>query len=119
MNLPYLVFGKAKGMTDQEWSRILECVSGRAPERVSAGLIVDSPWIPGYCGADTVDYYSDAGLWLACQDRLRRDFPGLLFLPGDWVEFGMAAEPSATSSPPPRSWRSWTGSRCRIPGGTG
>ena len=95
MNLPYLVFGKAKGMTDQEWSRILECVSGRAPERVSAGLIVDSPWIPGYCGADTVDYYSDAGLWLACQDRLRRDFPGLLFLPGDWVEFGMAAEPSS------------------------
>ena len=82
-------------MTDREWARVLDCVSGRAPERVGAGLIVDSPWIPGYCGVDTVDYYSDAGVWLACQDKVRSDFPGLLLFPGDWVEFGMAAEPSS------------------------
>lgn len=82
-------------MTERDWALVLDCVSGRAPEKVSAGLIVDSPWIPGYCGVDTVDYYSDGELWLACQDRLRREFPGLLLFPGDWVEFGMAAEPSS------------------------
>ncbi|MBR2716578.1 MAG: hypothetical protein IKP17_09370 [Oscillospiraceae bacterium] len=86
-------------MTDREWEVLLACVQGRQPERVSAGLIVDSPWIPGYCGVDTVDYYTDRKLWLACQDRIRGDFPGLLFLPGDWVEFGMASEPSSFGCP--------------------
>lgn len=82
-------------MTEQEWKLVLECVSGNAPQRVSPGMIVDSPWIPGYCGVDTVDYYTDGSLWLSCQDRIRDDFPGLLLFPGDWVEFGMASEPSS------------------------
>ena len=82
-------------MTDREWKQILDITCGSVPEKMPAGLIVDSPWIPGYCGVNTIDYYSDAALWLRCQDKIRADFPGLLFLPGDWVEFGMAAEPSS------------------------
>lgn len=82
-------------MTDREWKQILDITRGAAPEKIPAGLIVDSPWIPGYCGVNTIDYYSDAALWLRCQDKIRADFPGLLFLPGDWVEFGMASEPSS------------------------
>ena len=82
-------------MTDREWTELLGFLQGGPCKRIPAGLIVDSPWIPGYCGVDTVDYYTDNTIWLACQDKLRSDFPGILFLPGDWVEFGMASEPSS------------------------
>jgi len=87
--------GEKTPVTKGEWGQILDIVSGTEPGRIPAGLIVDSPWIPGYCGVDTIDYYSDEGIWLACQDRIRGDFPGLLLFPGDWVEFGMASEPSS------------------------
>ena len=86
-------------MTDKEWSGLLAFLGGEAGRRVPAGLIVDSPWIPGYCGVDTVDYYSDPDIWLSCQDKVRSDFPELLLLPGDWVEFGMASEPSSFGCP--------------------
>ena len=86
-------------MTDKEWSDLLAFLGGEAGRRVPAGLIVDSPWIPGYCGVDTVDYYGDPDIWLSCQDQVRLDFPELLLLPGDWVEFGMASEPSSFGCP--------------------
>ena len=86
-------------MTDREWSLLYSLALGTEDTGVSAGLIVDSPWIPGYCGVDTVDYYTDPAIWLHCQDRVRKDFPGLLLLPGDWVEFGMASEPSSFGCP--------------------
>ena len=82
-------------MTEKEWRDLLRFLKGPPGGLVPAGLIVDSPWIPGYCGVDTIDYYCDTRLWLACQDRVRADFPGLLLLPGDWAEFGMASEPSS------------------------
>lgn len=86
-------------MTDAEWAVLMAFAQGRSPELGPAGLIVDSPWIPGYCGVDTIDYYGDRETWLRCQDRVRGDFPGLLLLPGDWVEFGMASEPSSFGCP--------------------
>ncbi len=86
-------------MTDREWTEFLNFIQGGPLTRIPAGLIVDSPWIPGYCHVDTVDYYTDSAIWLACQDKLRSDFPGILFLPGDWVEFGMASEPSSFGCP--------------------
>ena len=86
-------------MTEKEWTGLLSFLKGRPEKTTPAGLIVDSPWIPGYCGVDTVDYYVDPETWLACQDRIRADFPDLLFLPGDWVEFGMASEPSSFGCP--------------------
>ena len=86
-------------MTDKEWAALLAFLNGEAGQYVPAGLIVDSPWIPGYCAVDTVDYYGDPDIWLYCQDKVRSDFPGLLLLPGDWVEFGMASEPSSFGCP--------------------
>ena len=86
-------------MTDAEWAALRGFAQGSSPALGPAGLIVDSPWIPGYCGVDTIDYYGDREIWLRCQDRVRGDFPGLLLLPGDWVEFGMAAEPSSFGCP--------------------
>ena len=86
-------------MTDREWTEFLSFIRGGPLTHIPAGLIVDSPWIPGYCHVNTVDYYTDSTIWLACQDKLRADFPGILFLPGDWVEFGMASEPSSFGCP--------------------
>ncbi len=65
------------------------------PARVPVALIVDSPWLPGYAGIDTRDYYIFPEKWLAINKGLRERFPGAVWIPGFWVEYGMAAEPSA------------------------
>jgi uroporphyrinogen decarboxylase len=65
------------------------------PEQVPVGLIVDSPWLPGYAGIDTRDYFLFPDKWLEINKGLLTRFPGAVWLPGFWVEYGMAAEPSA------------------------
>lgn len=65
------------------------------PEQVPVALIVDSPWLPGYAGIDTRDYYLFPDKWLEINLGLLKRFPDAVWLPGFWVEFGMAAEPSA------------------------
>lgn len=87
-------------MTDREWSIIKRCAACEPMEEVPLGFLIDSPWLPGYCGVDTLDFYTDQDVWLNCYRKVRRDFPDILFLPGNWVEFGMAAEPSAYGCKP-------------------
>lgn len=65
------------------------------PEQVPVALIVDSPWLPGYAGIDTRDYFLFPEKWLEINKGLLTRFPDVVWLPGFWVEFGMAAEPSA------------------------
>jgi uroporphyrinogen-III decarboxylase len=65
------------------------------PEQVPVALIVDSPWLPGYVGIDTRDYYLFPDKWLEINLGLLERFPGVVWIPGFWVEYGMAAEPSA------------------------
>jgi uroporphyrinogen decarboxylase len=65
------------------------------PDSVPVALIVDSPWLPGYTGVDTRDYYLFPEKWLDINVGLLERFPGAVWIPGFWVEFGMAAEPSA------------------------
>lgn len=57
-------------------------------------LIVDSPWLPGYAGIDTMDFYFDPQIWLDTYEKVHADLPGVAFIPDAWVEFGMANEPS-------------------------
>jgi uroporphyrinogen-III decarboxylase len=65
------------------------------PDQVPVALIVDSPWLPGYAGIDTRDYFLFPEKWLAINRELLERFPGIAWIPGFWVEYGMAAEPSA------------------------
>jgi uroporphyrinogen decarboxylase len=58
-------------------------------------LIVDSPWLPGYAGVDTRDYFLFPDKWLEINLGLLERFPDAVWLPGFWLEYGMAAEPSA------------------------
>jgi uroporphyrinogen-III decarboxylase len=82
-------------MTEKEWEIIKKCAACEPLEEVPGAFIVDSPWIPGYCGVSTLDFYTDMRLWLDCYRKIKSDFPDLLLLPDYWVEFGMGAEPSS------------------------
>jgi len=62
-------------------------------------LIVDSPWLPGYAGVNTLDFYFDPKVWLGVYARAHEDLPGAALVPDAWVEFGMAAEPSGWGVP--------------------
>jgi uroporphyrinogen decarboxylase len=77
------------------WDHFLTAARGGRPERVPVALIVDSPWIPGHAGLHTLDFFLDTRAWLETHLALLARFPEVVFLPGFWVEYGMANEPSA------------------------
>ncbi len=77
------------------WERFKQAARLGEPEQVPVGLIVDSPWLPGYAGIDTRDYFLFPDKWLAINLGLLERFPDAVWIPGFWVEYGMAAEPSA------------------------
>ena len=70
------------------------------PERVPVALIVDSPWLPGYAGLDTRDYFLFPEEWLEINLGLLDRFHGAVWIAGFWVAYGMAAEPSAFGAIP-------------------
>ena len=81
-------------MTDRQWKRLLGAIKGdRQPPPV--GFIIDSPWLPGWAGMATLDYFASESLWLEANFKAIRRFPEAIFLPGFWAEFGMCTEPSA------------------------
>lgn len=77
------------------WELFQQAARLGEPERVPVGLIVDSPWLPGYAGIDTRDYFLFPEKWLEINKGLLERFPDAVWIPGFWVEYGMAAEPSA------------------------
>ena len=83
----------------QTFERFLDRVRRRRQEGTQAVFIIDSPWLPGYAGVHTLDFYFEPEAWLHAYRRARDDLPGAAFVPGAWVEFGMAAEPSGWGVP--------------------
>jgi uroporphyrinogen decarboxylase len=77
------------------WERFKQAARLGEPDRIPVAFIVDSPWLPGYAGLDTRDYFLFPEKWLEINLGLRERFPDAVWLPGFWVEYGMAAEPSA------------------------
>ena len=57
-------------------------------------LIVDSPWLPGFVGISHLDYFTLPDQWMKTNLYLEERFPEVVFLPGFWIEYGMAVEPS-------------------------
>jgi uroporphyrinogen decarboxylase len=82
-------------MTDAQWDQLLRTIRGQRLESPPVGLIIDSPWLPGWAGMTILDYFSSEPLWLEANLRAAREFPGVHFLPGFWSEYGMCTEPSA------------------------
>jgi uroporphyrinogen-III decarboxylase len=77
------------------WERFALAARLGEPDSVPVALIVDSPWLPGYASVDTRDYFLFPEKWLEINLGLLERFPDAVWIPGFWVEFGMAAEPSA------------------------
>lgn len=77
------------------WERFSAVARGGTADRIPIALIVDSPWLPGYVGIDTLDYFLSEGAWLKINCDLLRRFPDVAWIPGFWIEYGMAAEPTA------------------------
>ncbi|MEJ2557981.1 MAG: uroporphyrinogen decarboxylase family protein [Anaerolineae bacterium] len=77
------------------WDRFKQAAHLGEPDQVPVAFIVDSPWLPGYAGINTQDYFLLPDQWLEINLGLLGRFPGAVWIPGFWVEYGMAAEPSA------------------------
>jgi uroporphyrinogen decarboxylase len=80
-------------------NRLESLVRTRPRTETMVALIIDSPWLPGYAGVGTMDFYFDPATWLSVHERARADLPGVAFVPGSWVELGLAAEPSGWGVP--------------------
>ena len=85
-------------MKDEQWQKLLAVIDGEIVSPLPVGFVIDSPWLPGWAGISTLDYYAGGGQWLDANLKAVQRFPDVLFLPGFWSEFGMCTEPSAFGS---------------------
>lgn len=81
-------------MKKEQWEIIKKCVGKQSIDSLPIGLIIDSPWLPGFLGISMLDYYTMPDVWLEANLKVEREFPEIIFLPGFWAELGMCAEPS-------------------------
>ena len=82
-------------MNLQQWDDFLKVVKGEKPEKPAIGFIIDSPWLPGWVGISTLQYYASDREWMDANRKAIETFPDAMFLPGFWSEYGMCSEPSA------------------------
>ena len=85
-------------MRNSSWDDLIKMIDGKELSYQPTGFIIDSPWIPGWYGISTVDYYASDDMWLKANMKAINTFPGTWFLPGFWSEYGMCTEPSAFGS---------------------
>jgi uroporphyrinogen decarboxylase len=82
-------------MRPEQWQIIKQAARGEKLGQIPLALIIDSPWIPGYLGLNHLDFYLDPEVWFQSHLTIHREFQDIIFFPGWWMEYGMAAEPSA------------------------
>lgn len=81
-------------MIDKQFRQLAEAAKGCAASPPVA-LIVDSPWLPGFAGISAMEYFAEPEKWLKANIKAIERFPDVILVPGFWVEYGMAIEPSA------------------------
>jgi len=81
-------------MTPAQWEIFQKAARHEKLAKVPLALIIDSPWIPGYVGVKHLDFFLDPQVWFQSHLKIHREFPDIIFVPGWWLEYGMAAEPS-------------------------
>ena len=82
-------------MKPEQWEIYKKAAQLEKLDKVPMSLIIDSPWIPGYLGINHMDYYLDPELWFQSNLKIHEEYPDIIFFPSWWMEYGMAAEPSA------------------------
>lgn len=90
-------------MTGQHWTHLLNLLKGEIILPAPVGFIIDCPWLPNWAGVSMIDFFTHEETWYQCHKKASETFPGIMFLPGYWSEFGMCTEPSAF------------GARCSFP----
>jgi len=100
-------------MRPEQWDLFKRAARGERLSQIPMALIIDSPWIPGYVGISHLDYYLDPELWFQSHLKIHREFPDIIFFPSWWVEYGMAAEPSALGAKI-KFWPGNTPSECHA-----
>jgi uroporphyrinogen decarboxylase len=85
-------------MTESQWNDLKDVVAGNTTRQDLVAFIIDSPWLPGFNGISTLDYYTSGEKWFNVNKKAIDTFPEIIFLPGFWSEFGMCTEPSAFGS---------------------
>jgi len=82
-------------MNQSQWDTLLNVVNGKCLPQIPTAFIIDCPWLPGWSGLSTMDYFSDDNCWFQANKKPIKTFPETIFLPGFWAEYGMCTEPSA------------------------
>lgn len=82
-------------MNQNQWDRLTQVVGGKEITPLPVAFIVDSPWLPGWFGVPTLDYFASDEVWFEANLKAIQSFPEVTFLPGFWAEYGMCTEPSA------------------------
>ncbi len=85
-------------MNQSQWDLLLDVIGGKEVSPLPTGFIIDSPWLPGWYGISTLDYFTSEKIWFDANKKAIDTFPEAIFLPGFWAEFGMCTEPSAFGS---------------------
>ena len=85
-------------MTPAQWDIFQRAARLEKLDKVPMALIIDSPWIPGYVGVKHMDFFLDPQVWFQSHLKIHREYPDIIFVPGWWMEYGMAAEPSVLGS---------------------
>jgi uroporphyrinogen-III decarboxylase len=85
-------------MTPSQWDILIRVINGERITEPPVGFIIDSPWLPGWYKASILDYFTDGETWFKANLKAVESFPGIMFLPGFWSEYGMCTEPSAFGS---------------------
>lgn len=85
-------------MNHKNWNDLIKILNGENISPMLMGFIVASPWIPGWFGVSTLDYYSNDDIWFDANLEAINKFPEVIFFPGFWAEYGMTTEPSAFGS---------------------
>ncbi|MBN2665311.1 MAG: uroporphyrinogen decarboxylase family protein [Bacteroidales bacterium] len=85
-------------MRNSSWNDLLSMLNGKKLSYRPAGFIIDSPWLPGWYGIPTLDYYASDEKWMQANIKAAETFPDVWFMPGFWSEYGMCTEPSAFGS---------------------
>jgi uroporphyrinogen decarboxylase len=85
-------------MTEEQWLLLTDFVQDKKAPYPLTGFIIDSPWLPGFAGISTLDYYTSDQLWFEANRKAVTILPEIIFLPGFWSEYGMCTEPSAFGS---------------------
>ena len=85
-------------MKPAQWEIFKKAARLEKLDEIPMALIIDSPWIPGYLGLKHMDFFLDPEVWFEAHRKIHLEYPDIIFVPGWWMEYGMAAEPSVLGS---------------------